>query len=528
MFNDYESKPVSFKSTWKKQKKHKNQRSQTSETITYEVGLQTKLPKDAEVQTDTLLQLMKTTTINHIGSLDVKKLSKFLNSAEQKIIKQIQINNATAASYANMLQSRRKESSYLLTEEFSFFEKLVTSEENEQDIQTKLEVTSVSWSKTGASVAISYGSNENMSWSEHRSYICVWNLDRPKMKLDECDHRLELGSSVQVVEYHPIVNGLIAGGLFSGVIVVYDINSDEAYYSNQSHNDPVTCVRWMETISNSKSLRLLSSSTDGKLIVWKFRKGSTKTSLSFEKEHIILGTNIPKSFGVKGRGNLGITCMCPSFNLVEGDVLKSTSRLVTVGSGIVVGLENGLVLKCSVEVSESNPVTFAYKPHKGPVYSIDWSPFSRNIFLTSSTDKTCRIYHSLESVPLRCIQIEDFMTNFSTTDAILTARWSYTRPCLFTICCFDQVFCYDIIQEKAYFCAKIENNSNTSSASSNSVINDLQLNSLRHDSLVTAHSCGKSFLWRMGPGLIEGKFSLQYEINYLKKIAASQSAVFED
>ena len=37
-----------------------------------------------------------------------------------------------ASKYANLLQSRRKESSYLLTEEFTFYEKLAISEENDQ------------------------------------------------------------------------------------------------------------------------------------------------------------------------------------------------------------------------------------------------------------------------------------------------------------------------------------------------------------------------------------------------------------
>ena len=37
-----------------------------------------------------------------------------------------------ASKYANLLQSRRKESSYLLTEEFTFYEKPAISEENDQ------------------------------------------------------------------------------------------------------------------------------------------------------------------------------------------------------------------------------------------------------------------------------------------------------------------------------------------------------------------------------------------------------------
>ena len=46
--------------------------------------------------------------------------------------RQIKINNAMASTYANVLQSRRKESSYLLTEEFTFYEKLAISEESDQ------------------------------------------------------------------------------------------------------------------------------------------------------------------------------------------------------------------------------------------------------------------------------------------------------------------------------------------------------------------------------------------------------------
>ena len=39
-----------------------------------------------------------------------------------------------ASKYANLLQSRRKESSYLLTEEFTFYEKIAISEESDQGI----------------------------------------------------------------------------------------------------------------------------------------------------------------------------------------------------------------------------------------------------------------------------------------------------------------------------------------------------------------------------------------------------------
>lgn len=42
-----------------------------------------------------------------------------------------------------------------------------------------------------------------------------------------------------------------------------------------------------------------------------------------------------------------------------------------------------------------NNVSFAYEPHIGPVYSVNFSPFLRNIFVTGSLDGQIRIYDLL-------------------------------------------------------------------------------------------------------------------------------------
>ncbi len=42
-----------------------------------------------------------------------------------------------------------------------------------------------------------------------------------------------------------------------------------------------------------------------------------------------------------------------------------------------------------------NPVSFAFEPHLGPVYSVNFSPFLRNIFISSSLDGSVRIYDML-------------------------------------------------------------------------------------------------------------------------------------
>lgn len=38
-------------------------------------------------------------------------------------------------------------------------------------------------------------------------------------------------------------------GLFSGAVIIWDINKDEAVYSKESHDDPVTSVCWLESRS---------------------------------------------------------------------------------------------------------------------------------------------------------------------------------------------------------------------------------------------------------------------------------------
>lgn len=49
-----------------------------------------------------------------------------------------------------------------------------------------------------------------------------------------------------------------------------------------------------------------------------------------------------------------------------------------------------------VDDAEKSPVTFCFHPHTGPVYSVDCSPFHRNLFVTAGTDMTVRLYSQLQ------------------------------------------------------------------------------------------------------------------------------------
>lgn len=47
-------------------------------------------------------------------------------------------------------------------------------------------------------------------------------------------------------------------------------------------------------------------------------------------------------------------------------------------------------------VSLKNPITMCFEKHKGQITSVQFSKFSRNIFLTSGSDGELRIYTLLQ------------------------------------------------------------------------------------------------------------------------------------
>nr|XP_026694993.1 WD repeat-containing protein 34 isoform X3 [Ciona intestinalis] len=301
------------------------------------------------------------------------------------------------------------------------------------------EVTCISWSGSGASIAVGFGTNENISWSENKSFVCSWNLDRPKLNPHKCDHKLEVESSVQAVAFHPTLAQYIAVGLFSGVVLVWNIVKDDVIYGESPHEDPVTSLLWFEH-QNSKYLRLVSGSTDGKLISWRIRKDKDSNLMKIDQTKKINSKNLPRRAGVKGQTAIGITCL---------DSPIHDSPLPSSGTAVV-GCENGSVIKCSLEGMESNPVTFVYDNHVGPVYSIQWSKFHRNLFITCAMDQLCRIYHALQTNPLREIRIGGSVSNH-----IYSACWSTTRPCMAYVTSGNDIEVWDVTTPSLILATKL-------------------------------------------------------------------------
>ncbi|KAF7241098.1 WD repeat-containing protein 34 [Varanus komodoensis] len=244
-----------------------------------------------------------------------------------------------------------------------------------------LQVTSVSWNATGAVLACSYGKLGDGDWSTEKSYVCAWNLDRRALDPRRPGAVVEVPGAVMSVAFHPRQPSLIAGGLFSGEVLVWDVSRLEdpliwrTGMTEDTHTDPVYQVGWVRDSRHGHSFRILSVSTDGKILMWQEeRDGRLRVADGFA----LRLQQIPRSTRLKkhthGDTAVGVTSL--SFSHFEPSVF-------------VVGTEGGCLLKCSTAVETTAllqksssialkaPAQFVFSLHGGPIYSVSCSPFHR-------------------------------------------------------------------------------------------------------------------------------------------------------
>ncbi|XP_070614987.1 cytoplasmic dynein 2 intermediate chain 2 isoform X4 [Erythrolamprus reginae] len=234
-----------------------------------------------------------------------------------------------------------------------------------------LQVTSISWNATGAVLACSYGRLDDGDWSSEKSFLCTWNLDRRALNPHRPDLVVEVPSAVLCVAFHPQQPSLIAGGLFSGEVLIWDTGRQE---------DPLI---WRTGMTDD-------THTDP---VYQHSRGDTV---------------------------VGVTSL--SFSHFEPSVFVS-------------GTEGGYLMKCSTAVDTAAflqkgssvplraPAQFSFSSHGGPIYSVSCSPFHRNLFLSGGTDGHVHLHSMLQARPLLSLQLSK--------KYIFSVRWSPVRPLVF-------------------------------------------------------------------------------------------------
>ncbi|NXP03031.1 WDR34 protein, partial [Thinocorus orbignyianus] len=391
---------------------------QTGKISTTEAAVQLHTSQDASVQTDQSKDAVQ--DFQQEVQVDYTSLLSFLQRVEDAVIKELNKNWKSHAFDGFEVNWVDQNETVLCLHTLSY------PEAQGQNLQ----VTSLSWNATGSVVACSYGRLDGEDRSTEKSYICTWNLDRRGLNPQRPDLVVDVPSSVMCVAFHPSQPALIAGGLFSGELVVWDTSRTEdpvvwrTGMTGDTHTDPVYQVDWLPDAKRRNHHRLLSVSTDGKILVWREERDGR---LALAEGFAVVAQQVPHRTQLKklawGEVAVGVTSL--SFSHFDPRVF-------------VVGVEGGYPLKCSTaaetpalhrtgsSVSLRAPVELAFSPHGGPVYSVSCSPFHRqvlNLFLSCGTDGQVHLHSLLQTQPLLSLQLSQ--------KYLFCVRWSPVRPLVF-------------------------------------------------------------------------------------------------
>uniref|UniRef100_UPI00358FF9B6 cytoplasmic dynein 2 intermediate chain 2 n=1 Tax=Myxine glutinosa TaxID=7769 RepID=UPI00358FF9B6 len=304
--------------------------------------------------------------------------------------------------------------------------------------QQGLAITGLGWSASGSVIAVAFGqysrettqtrslipSVDNSGWEAKPSFLCTWNLHRPRMDPDSPDLTLEAPGSLTCLACHPEKSAIIAAGAYNGDVFVWETNRDGDMLAGQScgqsygHEEPIHQMSWVrEGGSASQSWLLITAGTDGRVLLWRF----TTRGLELQRGLVLLRRDLPGAKSSKIRGDLPVGITALSFFAEDPTMF-------------VAGTEGGHVLKCSLKggppvlapglpssVLLRGPALLAYDPLCGPVYAAHCSPFHRNIALCAGADPDLRVYSLLQPRPLRRLPCPSY---------VFSAAWSPVRPLL--------------------------------------------------------------------------------------------------
>uniref|UniRef100_A0A8C2X301 Dynein 2 intermediate chain 2 n=1 Tax=Cyclopterus lumpus TaxID=8103 RepID=A0A8C2X301_CYCLU len=294
--------------------------------------------------------------------------------------------------------------------------------------ESGLHVTGVSWSCTGSVIACAYGRIDDGDWSTERSCVCTWNLDRRGLDPKQADLVLDVPTAVTALCCHPNQPALIAGGLFSGEVVVWDTSRTQdpvlvqTGMSADSHREPVYQVAWVP-LQKKGEFGVLSACSGGRVLLWTV--DSDLGRLVLNAAYALVQQQVPHSsttsFKARGSSTVGVTAL--ALSPWDPDTF-------------LVGSEGGLLLRCSFSSqtpaaapSEGHnatlraPAVFLFRPRSGPVHSIHCSPFHRNLFVSAGTDGLAHLHSLLQADPLLSLRVSD--------SYVFQVQWSPTRPLVF-------------------------------------------------------------------------------------------------
>lgn len=276
-------------------------------------------------------------------------------------------------------------------------------------------VSCLAWNKINPDLlAVGYG---QFDFTHQKSgSVCCWSIKNPEYP----ERVYTCPAGVTAVDFSLTHPNLLAVGLYDGTVAIYnvrrrnnetildsalDLNVDNCDYNEASgkHTGPVWQLKWIEKERGSGEDRvevLVSISQDGRVTQWSIRKG-------FESYDLMKLKRVSsKSSGKTKKGGEAFISryaggLCFDFSVKDLSIYLA-------------GTEDGFIHRCSCSYNEQ--YLDSYQGHTGPVYSIAWSPFIPDIFLSCSGDWTIKLWHQDKTTPV--------LSFHSATKTVPNVAWS--------------------------------------------------------------------------------------------------------
>ncbi|XP_040915695.1 WD repeat-containing protein 34 [Toxotes jaculatrix] len=420
MFADEALDSVSVRSLWRNshQSEQESRGCQTRAVLSAEAEIQTTSTAVSCTQTEPQDQVTEQLFQQNHDEPEPPGLKDFLQRVEDTVIREL-VKNARSHAFDGF-QANWVDHSQLVS--------CLHCLQHPIAQERGLHVTSVSWNCTGSVIACAYGRIDDGCWSTERSYVCTWNLDRRALSPKQADLVIDVPTAVTALCCHPNQPALIAGGLYSGEVVVWDTSQTQdpvlalTGMSADSHREPVYQVAWVP-LQKKGEFGVLSASSGGRVLLWMV--DSDQGGFVLNAAYALVRQQVPHSssdtFKARGSSTVGVTSL--ALSPWDPDTF-------------LVGSEGGLLLRCSLSsktlaatASEGQSVTlrapavFSFRPRSGPIHSIHCSPFHRNLFVSAGTDGLAHVHSMLQADPLLSLRVSE--------SYVFQVQWSPTRPLVF-------------------------------------------------------------------------------------------------
>lgn len=268
-------------------------------------------------------------------------------------------------------------------------------------------VTSYSWCATNADIlAVGYGVyNIQPNMDRASGFVCLWNIKNPVNP----ERFYRFPTAVTAVAFSKQQPQLLAVGLYNGSIDIIDVTVDDAagaVYSSERTTSPaieaISSLAWLHLADDQL---LLATSLDGYVTKYTLRNSP----------HII-GAQLMHVQRIEGtiEGLPADLTTLPKLQANRHAQLLTLQLDPMQRQMYYIGTDEGCLRKCSIYYPNQNQHLF--QVHKYAVTSIEFSPWSPHIFLTSASDWYIRIW--IDGI------LEPIVELTSGLDPVQSAHWS--------------------------------------------------------------------------------------------------------